>query len=339
MSLKWNYENSVLVLPASVLSADATPEQLRVLLWLASDASLAEKPTQLARLAGCSAGELTAALSFWQTSGVISDVESKPAGEKKTPTEKKPTAQKAEKRPADPAAQKPKVLQRADELPTYTSSELADMLEKNAALKVLLDESQQIFGKIFNMHEVNILFGMVDYLNLDSEYILLLLAHCKRIEIKSLRAAEKYAITLIDSGVADVTALEARVQVLEAKYSLEGRLRAMFGINARALTAKEKKHVEAWMGYGYGEEIIRMAYEITVNTIGKPSIPYAASILERWYTEGLRSAEDIKARIAAEQDAKSGKTTLGHSFNPDDFLEAAIERNFRLGEADQKGGN
>ena len=51
MDLKWNYGQSVLVLPASVLTADATAEQLRVLLWLAEDASLSGKPTQLAKLA------------------------------------------------------------------------------------------------------------------------------------------------------------------------------------------------------------------------------------------------------------------------------------------------
>ena len=51
MDWKWNYGESVLVLPGGVLSAEASGEQLRVLLWLASDAGLAAKPAQLARLA------------------------------------------------------------------------------------------------------------------------------------------------------------------------------------------------------------------------------------------------------------------------------------------------
>ena len=52
MEWKWNYGQGVLVLPSTVPEADATPEQLRVLLWLASDPTLFAKPAQLARLAG-----------------------------------------------------------------------------------------------------------------------------------------------------------------------------------------------------------------------------------------------------------------------------------------------
>ena len=48
--MKLNFGQEVLVLPASVLSHldGATSEQLRVLLWLASDLSLASKHKQLA---------------------------------------------------------------------------------------------------------------------------------------------------------------------------------------------------------------------------------------------------------------------------------------------------
>ena len=319
MDLKWNYGQSVLVLPASVLSADATPEQIRVLLWLASDASLLSKPAQLAKLADTDKSSVAEILNYWKDCGVLTSDEEAP-----TP---RPSAEKAVKKTQPEATKKP--LLRADELPVYNTAELADMMERRSSLRILLDACQNIFGKMFNPHEINILFGMVDYLKLEEEYILILLAHCKRLEIKSFRQVERYAISLIDKGITSPDALEACLQEMEAAHQLEGKIRQMFGLKSRALTAKEKNAIEKWASYGYGEDIIRRAFEITVNSTGNASIPYANSILERWHSEGLKTAEEIDRRLEAERQEKEGKSTLGSSFQINDFFEAALQKSFR----------
>ena len=321
MELKWNYGQSVLVLPASVLSADATPEQLRVLLWLASDPTLAGKSAQLAKLADTDRATLTDALQFWKSCGVLTEDGEIPS-ELAVKTTKKKTAETTEK----PTK---KILQRADELPVYNTDELSDMMEKRSSLRLLLDACQNIFGKMFNPHEINILFGMVDYLKLDEEYILILLAHCKKLEIKSFRAVERYAISLIDKGITTADALELCVQEMEAAHALEGEIRQMFGLKSRALTAKERTAIEKWASYGYNAEIIRRAYEITVNSTANASIPYANSILERWHSEGLKTAEEIDRRLTEERTEKENKTALGNSFRTDDFFEAALQKSFR----------
>ncbi len=322
MDLKWNYGQSVLVLPASVLSADATAEQLRVLLWLADDASLSGKPTQLAKLAEVDKNTLGDILDFWKSCGVLTD---------KKEAEIVSLIKSAKKKPIETVEKSPikKPLQRADELPTYNTEELSDMMEKRASLRILLDACQNIFGKMFNPHEINILFGMVDYLKLEDEYILILLAHCKRLEIKSFRQVERYAISLIDKGITTPDALDACLQEMEAVHQLEGAIRQMFGLKSRALTAKERSAIEKWVSYGYGEDIIRKAYEITVNATGTPSIPYANSILERWHSEGLKTIEEIDRKQAEELAEKEGKTTFGNSFQTDDFFKAALEKSFR----------
>ena len=52
--MKFNYRQEVLTLPGAVLSAlpEASAEAIRVLLWLSSDPTLADKPRQPAHLAG-----------------------------------------------------------------------------------------------------------------------------------------------------------------------------------------------------------------------------------------------------------------------------------------------
>ena len=345
--MRFNYQQEVLVLPASILNAGADGVQLRVLLWLASDPSLLRKVRQLAKLADCTADEARAAIRFWQEAGTVTvdgEGEAIPA---MASAETAPTTEKAEEtKPKKPART---LLRRADELPTYTSTELADLLEARASVRILVDEAQRILGKLFNPSELNILVGMLDYLSLSEESILLLLAHCKRIGKTNLRAIEKYAYSLVDRGITEPAALEEEICVLEELHSFEGEIRTLFGMKSRALTEREAKMLRAWRSFGYGIEIVRLAYELTVNATSDPSLPYANAILERWNAEGLRTEEEIRASMEASagdaegprgqrnrKGGKGGKTasvkpSLGNSFDTDDFFEAALQRSFQQG--------
>ena len=318
--MKLNFKQEVLVLPASVLSHldAATPEQLRVLLWLASDLSLVSKHRQLAKLAGCNTATAQNAVTFWCNCGILGEAgESVPTmatvSEEEVPTKKK--------------------LQRADELPNYTSGELAELLEARASVRVLIDEAQRILGKMFNPNDINIMVGMIDYLGMNEECILLLLAHCKRIGKSNLRAIEKYAYAMVDKGINDVESMEDEICTVEAMHTFEGEVRALFGMKSRALTSKEGKMLSAWLSFGYDINIVRMAYEITVNATGEPSLPYTNAILEKWNANAWKTTDEIEAGMNAEREKREGSANaqkeLGNSFDTDDFFEAALQRGFR----------
>lgn len=315
--MKLNFQQEVLVLPASVLSHldTATPEQLRTLLWLASDLTLVSKYKQLAKLAGCDVATAREAVAFWCSCGLLGeagDAVPAMAATVETPAKKK--------------------LQRADELPNYTSTEIANILESRASVRVLMDEAQQIWGKMFNPSDVNIIIGMLEYLGMNEECILLLLAHSKKIGKKSLLAVEKYAYSLVDKGINDVETMESEICTLEAMYTFEGEIRTLFGMKSRALTSKESKMLAAWVSFGYDISIVRMAYEITVNATGEPSLPYTNAILEKWNANGWKTASEIEAGMTAEREKREGNTNqkeLGNSFDTDDFFEAALQRGFR----------
>ncbi len=318
--MKLQFGQEVLNIPASVLSccADADAAAMRVLLFLASDLSLAEKPKQLAKLADTDQKSLKAILQFWNMYGVLTDDAAVPA--------------MAEVPAAPLVKAKKQLLRRADELPQYSSSELAELMEARAAVRVLVDEAQQILGKMFNPSEVNILVGMLDYLGMSEECILLLLAHCKKIGKSNLRAIEKYAYTLVDKGITEPEMLEEEILRLEAMHSFESEVRTLFGTGKRALTSRERRMLEAWLSFGYGVDIVRLAYEMTINATNEPSMAYANAILERWNAEGRRTLEEVQKGIDEEKAKKEGKksdtTAFGNSFDTDDFFEAALRRSF-----------
>lgn len=323
-SMKFQFGQDVLVLPGAVLSCceEADAIALRTLLWLASDPTLEDKPRQLARLVGTDEHTVKKVIAFWIERGVVVTADGKAVAVMQTVEQKPQSVDQVDKK------EKRTLLRRADTLPVYTTTELAELIEHRQGMRELVDEAQQILGKMFNPSEINILVGMVDYLAMDEDCILLLLAHCKRIGKSNLRAIEKYAYSLVDDGITDAEALEEKIARLELMHSFEGEVRAMFGLKARAWTSKEKKMLGAWCDFGYGADVVRRAYEITVGAINEPSLPYAHSILTRWNSEGARTLAEIDALLEREAQAKGEQTSLGNSFDTDDFFEAALRRSF-----------
>ncbi len=312
MSLQ--YGSRVIVLPAAALAVaeHASVLDLRVLLALGSNPDLlvnsAECVTSLAGALDVSTAEIGSSLAFWRGAGVIFEndgVAATAAHAEPARTQVRPVADRG--------------------LLSYTTTELAQAVQQNAELSALINACQQTFGKIFTTAEVAVIAGLSSQLSLDGEYILLLLSHCVRMGKKSLRYAEKTALSLYDEGVTSATALEERLRRIEVMADATGKIRAMFGMASRSFTTKEKKMIENWIcTMQYDHEVIRLAYEATVDAIGKPSVPYANTILERWYAEGYRTTEDVTAAMEAYRRTKMG----GSSFDIDDFFQAALKNTY-----------
>ena len=323
MKVTLHYGNGVLCLPAQLLArlSDVNGDTLKVLLCLAADPS--ESVEQIASRLDITPKKVSAALAFWQESGMISI-----DGEKVAATK---TAKMTESEQAEPKITVRTVSSTSKQsttAPRYTTDELAALLESRRELSELVDECSRVLGKVLNTHEVGILLGIVDYLGVTGEYLLLLLAHCVAMEKKSVRYAETLALSLYDEGITDEAMLEERLKQREQLAAVEGKIRSMFGLGSRALTSKEKKQLENWLStMKFDLDVITRAYEITVASTDKPTIPYANAILERWAAEGLHTLEEIEA-ADAKRAAQGKPTTAGNSFNTADFFGDALKRSF-----------
>lgn len=314
MKLTPNYTGGVMALPTALCEHidKATRKDLQILLELcASPLSFLDLDAATAALAAkmkISADEVQSALGFWRGTGIIT----------LTPSEGTCAV------PA-PVVSAPVALPEKG-LPHYNSEELSAILQRRRELSALINDAQQAFGKVFNTGEIAVIAGLVDYLGLEEEYVLLLLTHCRSMGKKSLRYVEKTAIELHDQGIHGVGELEEKLHRIEVMASAVGRIRSMFGISARALSSKEKAMVERWICVmQFDDEMLRRAYEITVDTKGEASMAYTNGILERWYTEGYRSVQDVDKAVAEYKRKKAGK---GSSFDVDEFFEAALKRTY-----------
>ena len=325
MKYRLNYGASVGAFPKSALDVikRAGESELKILLCLCAVEGNADEK-KLSKMSGVSAENTREALSFWRGAGVIENAD----GEDATSTEEVSASEevKAEANTEAKAEAKPKKkkLERNDELPNYTSEQISNLLEERKDTVTLINECQNIVGKIFNVHEINILLGLLDYLTLDFEYIMVLLTYCVGIGKKTLHYAEKLAFALYDEGICTADQLSEELRRRERAAADEGKIRSLFGIGARAFTSKEKKFIAAWTGeMGYGLDVITKAYEVTADATGNASFPYANTVLERWHADGLRTLEDIEKSYKKDDVSGAGANS---TFDTDSFFDAAIRR-------------
>ncbi len=314
MKFTFNYGKGVAVIPAAAIERidKASKKDIKMLLLLASER--VSTLDEMVSLSGMKREEVESALAFWRGADIIEiEEDGKAAVASKSASEENRTKLKSE-----------------DSLPRYTTDELNNLLEKRAEYKFLIGECQQLFGKMFNPSEINIVVALSDYLGLDSEYILVLFAHLGKKEHKSVRTAERMAHRFLDEGITDAFTLGERLRFLEGLEEVENKVRVAFGINSRALTKKEKTLIEKWLSeYHFGFDMIEKAYELTVDSTGKASLPYAGAILDRWYSEGIKNIADAEKNIGEhKKKAAESAEKEGGSFNTDEFLEAALMRSF-----------
>jgi DnaD/phage-associated family protein len=150
---------------------------------------------------------------------------------------------------------------------------------------------------------------------------------------RSIRYAEKLAFALYDMGITTADGLHDYFRAEEENKKTESLVRAMFGMSGRALTATESKYLKAWISkMGYGVEVIRLAYDITVDIKHEPIPAYANAILKKWNELGLHTENEVKAYLEESKkqkgDAKKEDAKNGASFDTEDFFDAALRRTF-----------
>ena len=333
MSLTFEYGRHAVALPfvPESLLAKAGKTELQLLLALVSSRALRESYEEnadaLAATLHTNRAALDSALSFWIGAGLLvreTDGASETAA-----------VRVAEPTPTVPVPRRTVVT----ELPHYTADELDRVLAGKVNSETFISEAQRALGVVFTSHsQVAQLIAISEGLGVSDEYLLLLLAYCGEKGKKTLRYAEKLAVSLVDANVTTPEALSEHFRAMEAAESAEGKIRRLFGLT-RTLTGKEKGFVADWtLKYGFGEEMLEKAYEFAVEATANPTLNYVNSILVRWHGDHITTPEEAdrerEAHRTAESPAPSRKQrktteeTKAKSFDVDDFFTAAMSRGY-----------
>lgn len=312
-------------------NADENDLRILIALMMAADANGEVSDTvSIGDALGIDSAELNASVKFWKGAGIIGTQAKASTAQKQEKDKPETEKPEEEKKSAVATAHRGGVLESSNEMPSYATVELAELFERRRISAEFMDEAQRVYGKTFNSYETGIVAGIIDRLDLDEEAVLAILSYVASFGRKPLRYAEKVAIALFDDGYTTTHEILERIEVLERSKEIMHKVRQLFGMHNRELSRSEKSMLERWtQKFCYDVDVIRMAYDITVDATHEPAPKYANAILQNWYDAGLKNAADVEAFLVTQKARKEEKSKEeGKSYELDEFFEAALKRSF-----------
>ena len=305
MKISIKYCGGIINLPDAVLNSlsEASEAELKVILGISAYsqhfADFDRALPLLAEKLDLSLNEIKGALKFWQGAGILS-IDGMTDISQITISA---------------------VTSKTNEAPSYTGEQILKMVEKNPSFKMLADCAANVLGKDFTPTDLNSLLEIKEFYKFSDEYILMLLQHCVESDKASWAYIRKTSKILYDEGVDTYEKLEAHLAARKNKRSFEYKIRKLFGVGYREFTKRERTYFDKWVELKHSYDLVKRAYEISIDNGKGTSWSYIAKILENWHTQGIKTVEDAEKSLASYK----SKSTMS-SFDTDEFFEAALKR-------------
>ncbi|MCQ2417363.1 MAG: DnaD domain protein [Oscillospiraceae bacterium] len=344
--LNQGHSFSVPTTVAEHLLGIASHDQLKVLLYLLCYSDRHLTTEQIAQNCKVLPSSVEEAIVFWQNVNILNNVQPAvkttispqepspaPAAVIGTPAVTVPGVTAA---PAEPPVQ-PKPAETSDAKLQASSSnfsimpsEIADRIQNNRNLAELFHFVEKAAGKPLTMTEQKSFIWMTEYLGLGADLLMMLAAFCIQSNCFQVRYMEKIAMEWQERGIVTHTQAEGDISRRASARSFTGEIVKMMEMDRRP-TEKMQQAIDEWQQAGLSLELIRHAYEKSLNNKnGKFSFYYLNGILQRWISSGIRTIEAAEKDDAAfrasyeqEQAAVAGGTAARDSASSIDMSDVA----------------
>ena len=239
------------------------------------------------------------AWNYWEREGLVTITATDPDSMGITfiePPQKEPEKEKKETRKPNGFSEKT----------DYSVQELEYYQSQSDEIKNLFSHAEQAFGRTLKYTDLNLLYGLHDWLKLPVPVILKLITHCCESGKKSMNYIETVAVNWRDEGIETEAAADEFINAFNKDY--RSILRA-FGQQSRNPAPKETEFMKRWLGeLNMPLEIILEACDKTMMALGKPNFKYADAIVAKWSENGVKNLGDINKLEEDFTQIKTAKT-------------------------------
>lgn len=185
----------------------------------------------------------------------------------------------------------PKQLER----PKMSQEDISLVCTKNEQIIELIQEIQAMFGRTITRQENEVIATLYSYYGVSAEYILLISHYCFVNNRANFKYIEKTISSFLEKDIDTYAKAEAFIEKSKRNQTNVVVVQGMFGLLDRKLTSKEEQFIEDWF-YKLQTDatMIKIAYEKTIENIGKISFPYINKILCDWHSKNIKKPEDIE---------------------------------------------
>ena len=290
---------SIFAVPAAVADRHlkfCSEAQLKVLLLALRQGQSPVDTAGIAGRLGLTEAEVDDCLQYWQEAQLFTEGSA-------------PQPEKAGSAPAEPP--KKTVEEGVTTIRSrghLSPGEVNALLREDKRFAGLAAELEKARGSVLSPSEQEILAYLCGSLELTPEYLLVAAAYCRDRGKKKMSYLEKMVAGWLEEGIDTYEKAEVHIRRLTRQEDDEGRIRRLFGLPERALTAREKACINRWCGeYMTPDALIKLAYDRAVEATGKVSFAYIDKVLAAWVAKGITTVEAAEAERTAAQKAAAGE--------------------------------
>lgn len=281
--------------------------QLKVLLLALREGKSPVDLDAIAQRLGISPEDAAGCLDYWQVAGVFS-----PGGNTPEPAPARQDSEGADKPAPSPAGGtsresahlREEQVVKGQRITTVhsraklTPSQQNKLIREDPEIPQLLQLLQEVLNRPLTPYETEGFLYLYSGLRLPASYLLMAAQYSRDVGRDSIRQMEKLVTGWVERGIETHDQAEEEIRRLARCRENEGQVRDLFGIHGRNLSAKEKNYIEHWFtDLCYGADIIKLAYDRTVDNTGKVSFPYLNKILNRWHEKGVGTPGEALAEM------------------------------------------
>ncbi|MDR0918970.1 MAG: DnaD domain protein [Oscillospiraceae bacterium] len=186
-------------------------------------------------------------------------------------------------------------LSKSQKKPKLSPEQISEKIEHSEGLRSVFDVAENYFQENLNAMQCNSLIWLHEELGFSPDSLMLLIDYCSdRCSEKglSIKYIEKVAYDWYSKGILTPDEVKIEIARLKEYYSYASIVRRVFYLNV-PLVKTQQEYAEKWRLAGFSEDILQLAYEITIEKIGKVNFKYINTILQKWSLNGLKNVNDV----------------------------------------------
>ena len=285
--------NKVFAVPSSVVDRYiklASGNALKLLLYLMRHGGEAFTAEILrAELGFEELGELEDAALFWVQRGIINASSGKDSV-KLSAASPEPSHEATPEESAPPVTAK-RTVQNVRP-PVVSGGEIAERSKNSPEMKALFEAAENLFGRMLRASDREAISNLTGYYGLPCDVALMLIGYCTNLKEKhgktiSANYISKVAQNWSDEEIMTVQLADEKIRSLEKQSSIEEHVCQKMGLTSK-LSSGMRNFIKIWaVDWGFGEDMIMLAYDKTVDNTGEWNPSYANKILENWKSAGI----------------------------------------------------
>jgi DnaD/phage-associated family protein len=174
--------------------------------------------------------------------------------------------------------------------PNYSLEELNIYKSQDASISRLFRMAEQYLGRLLSPSDLQVLFGLYDWLHMPIDLIEYLLEYCTEHQHTNMRYIEKTALAWVDQQITSVDIAKNKTQSDKRYYHILNQL----GITTQTITPTQRELFNKWLNiYKLPMVLVVEGCKRTVLRGNPPNLNYLDTILTSWHKQKATTLEDI----------------------------------------------